>query len=514
MQGKGRHRDTASRGPSTTRGHAALLGMTEKNARGLRKNPNRLEHTNRSGGIHAMMTGAQYRESLRDGRETFFEGEKIRDLNAHPILGAAVGRIAAGYDRWHKPGTDAVSDLFAIPHTAAELRDRIPMLLDSDIVANVTYQSLMTLTTVATRIGDALPDYAKRIHRYVADAQRRDIRIVECITDAKGDRSRPPGKQDDPDAYTHVIERRSDGVVIRGAKLHITGASMAHELMTIPTKSMKPGEESYAIACLIPVNSRGVKIVDTTYAPRHHDERDFPISSKTHMPEGFVIFDDVFVPNERIFLNGEIKFAGVFAHSLGLWERLGGLSGMAEEADQMVGFAQLISEANGLGDVGHIKEKISEMLIHATLVRAALEAAIGNCQVTEQGAFPDELFTNAGKYHAASNYALMTRHLHDIAGGSVLTAPAIADFENEVTGPLVRKYMGTMKGVDGEYRAKLFHAIRDLTADAYGGWKAVTNVQAGGGLYAQRIVTRRFYDLKGAMKKALHAAGIDEKERN
>jgi 4-hydroxybutyryl-CoA dehydratase/vinylacetyl-CoA-Delta-isomerase len=272
---------------------------------------------------------------------------------------------------------------------------------------------------------------------------------------------------------------------------------------------MKPGEESYAIACMVPVNSPGVRIVDTTYAPRHHDVRTFPVSSRTHMPEGFVIFDDVFVPSERIFLDGQVEQAALFAHSLGLWERLGGLSGMAEEADQMVGFAQLIAEANGLQKESHVREKISEMIIHATLVRAALEAAIANCHVTSEGAFPDELFTNAGKYHGAANYNLMVRHLHDISGGSVLTAPAVADFENEVTGPLVRKYMGTMNGIDGEYRARLFHTIRDLTADAYGGWRAVTNVQAGGGLYAQRIVTRRYYDLNGAKKKALHAAGID-----
>ena len=213
------------------------------------------------------------------------------------------------------------------------------------------------------------------------------------------------------------------------------------------------------------------------------------------------------------FSTARSQQAAVFAHSLGLWERLGGLSAMAEEGDQLVGFAQLVAEANGLAGEGHIKEKISEMLIHATLIRAALEAAIANCQITEQGAFPDELYTNAGKYHGAANYNLMVRHLHDISGGSILTAPGVADLENEVTGPLVRKYMGTSNGIDGEYRARLFHAIRDLTADAYGGWKAVTNVQAGGGLYAQRIVTRRYYDLKGAKSKGAESRGIEGENR-
>jgi 4-hydroxybutyryl-CoA dehydratase/vinylacetyl-CoA-Delta-isomerase len=202
-----------------------------------------------------MMTGQQYKNSLNDNRQTFFEGERIRDIVNHPLLGACVSRVAAGYDRWYSPEPGAVSPLMTVPHSAAELKERIPLQHESDIVSAVTYQSIMTLITAATRIQNELPQYAERIRRYVQEAQRRDIRIVECITDAKGDRSRPPGKQDDPDAYTRVVERRSDGVVIRGAKLHITGASMSHELMVIPTKAMKPGEEAYAIGCAVPVSS-------------------------------------------------------------------------------------------------------------------------------------------------------------------------------------------------------------------------------------------------------------------
>ncbi|HXZ88558.1 MAG TPA: 4-hydroxyphenylacetate 3-hydroxylase N-terminal domain-containing protein [Candidatus Binataceae bacterium] len=456
-----------------------------------------------------MLTGEQYKRSLADGRATYFEGNRIDDLPRHSILGQSVNLVAGGYDHWYSPGDAARNPLMSIPRSAEELRARIPMQHGADILALVTYQSIMTLSTAAARIEPALPQFARRIRDYVEKAQRDDIRIVECITDAKGDRSRTPAQQDDPDAYTHVVDRSDKGVVIRGAKLHITGASLAHELMVIPTKAMHRGEESYAIACMVPVSARGVKIVNTTYAPRHEDVRSFPFSSRVHMPEGFVIFDDVFVPNERVMLDGQTEMAAVFAHSLGLWERLGGLSDMAEQADQLVGFAQLIAEANGLAAVSHVREKISEMIIHATLIRAALEAAISNCEITADGvAFPNELFTNAGKYHAAANYNLMVRHLHDVSGGSILTAPNVSDLENEATGALVRKYMSTGKGVDGEYRLRLFHAIRDLTADAFGGWRQVTNVQAGGGLYAQRIVTRRYYDLNGAKRKALEAAGL------
>ena len=458
-----------------------------------------------------MMTGDEYRASLNDGRETFFEGRQITDLPNDPMLGITVDSAAAGYDRFYDPTPGAVGAFMKVPGSADELREQVELHETVDLLTHVTYASIMTLLTAADRIEDQLPENSARIRAWVKTAQQQDVRITQCITDAKGDRSRRAGNQDDPDAYVRVVERREDGVVIRGAKLHISAASMGHELMTIPTKAMKPGEEDYAIAAMVPVNAPGVKIVNTTYAPRHEDKRDFPVSGRQHTPEGFVIFDDVFVPNERVFLDGKTDLAAIFAHSLGLWERLGGLSGMASGYDRLVGYAQLISEANGLEKMGHIKEKISEMMINATLIRASLEAAIENCSITSDGAaFPNELYTNVGKYHGAANYSLMVRHLHDIAGGSVLTAPSIADLENETTGHLIRKYMGTKQEVDGTYRTRLFHAIRDVTADALGGWSAVTNIQAGGGLYAQRIVSRMHYDLENAKRQALTYAHMDE----
>jgi 4-hydroxybutyryl-CoA dehydratase/vinylacetyl-CoA-Delta-isomerase len=230
------------------------------------------------------------------------------------------------------------------------------------------------------------------------------------------------------------------------------------------------------------------------------------------MPDCFVIFDDVFVPHERVFLDGQIEFSAAFAHALGLWERTGGVAVMAREADVLVGLAQLIAEANGLHRVEHIKEKISELVIYATLIRAGLEAAITNAHTTEDGfVFPDELYMNAAKYHGAAQYGLMVRHLHDIAGGAVLTAPTIADLEHPDLGRFVAKYMTAHPGVSGEERIRLFHAIRDLTADAFGGWHLVTNVQSGGGLYAQRNVTRKHYDMERAKALARHAAGLEDR---
>jgi 4-hydroxybutyryl-CoA dehydratase/vinylacetyl-CoA-Delta-isomerase len=456
-----------------------------------------------------MLTGQEYKDSLKDGRKVYFHGRLIADLGAEPGLSEPLDAIADGYDKYYSSAPGAVNPVVTAPRSAAELRDRIPELMELDLCLNVTYQSLMTLLVAAARMQDAAPVYIPRIHAYVEQARKDDIRIVECITDAKGNRSLAPGKQDDPDAYVRVVERRADGVVIRGAKLHISAAAFAHDMMVMPTKTMKPGEEDYAIACAVPVDSPGVHITNTTYHPLHGDPRDYPVSSHNSIPDSMCIFDDVFVPNERVFLDGETSHAAVFAHSLGLWERLGGISFMVQQADELVGLAQLIAEANGTAKVSHVREKIDEMIIHATLLRAGLEAAIGNSHSTPEGYyFPDDMFTNVTKYQGATQFNTMVRHLHDIAGGAVVTAPSMADFDNSTLRPFLDKYMGTGAGISGEYRSKLFHAIRDTTADAYGGWHLVTNVQAGGGLYAQRLVTRKNYDMDRARALALKAAGI------
>ena len=154
-------------------------------------------------------------------------------------------------------------------------------------------------------------------------------------------------------------------------------------------------------------------------------------------------------------------------------------------------------------------KKIDEMIIHATLLRAGLEAALMHAHSTPEGFFyPDDMYTNVTKYQGAMQFNTMVRHLHDIAGGAVVTAPSMSDFDNETLRPFLEKYMATGDGITGEYRTRLFHAIRDTTADSYGGWHQVTNIQSGGGLFAQRLVTRRHYDMDRAKALALHAAGI------
>ena len=453
-----------------------------------------------------MLTGERYRASLRDGREVYYDGERV-EVADHPIFERAIKIAADSYDRYYKPEPGAISDYLQTPSTIEEMRDRAD--LKAEQLTSGSYVSLMTLLTAADRIESVRPQGSAAIRDYVREMQVADLRLVECITDAKGDRAKRPGQQEDPDAYLRVVERRPDGVVVNGAKLHISGAPIGHELMTIPTKAMKPGEEDYAIAFSIPVATPGVKTINVTSETPDMSFADMPLSEFKHDPVGFVIFDHVFVPNERIFLDGETEVAAAFAHSLGLWVRMNGLKNMADEADLMCGFASLLAEANGLDRVDHIKDKLAELVIHATLIRSTLEASILNSDITDDGVIvPNEQYANAGKYHAAAYRTAMLQHIQDIAGGSLVTAPSSRDLESVDVGHFVRKYMSTKQSVDGAYRLKLFHAAKDLTSGAHAGYNAVAQLQAGGGLYAQRTVTRGRYDMRAARAKALEAAGL------
>lgn len=455
-----------------------------------------------------MMTGAQYRASLVDDRLVYIDGERVTDLATHPDLAIPLGLAADGYDRFYEPDEDAVNPFLLPPESAEGLRNRGARFVDT--LLHTTFTCAMSFQTAGERIAERRPQGREAIRAFLDHVRRNDLRLTECITDAKGDRSLSPSKQADPDAYLRVVDRQKDGVVIRGAKLHVSLACIGHELAIMPTKSMKPGEEDYAIACAVPVNAPGVKIISVGGAPRG-DLRDTPVAAKRHLPQSFVIFDDVFVPNERIFLDGEVEHAASFAHSLGLWLRASTLSSMAEEADVLVGLAQLVAEANGLERVAHIREKIADMVMHATLVRATFEAAIATGTIQPDGMLlPNELYANAGKYIASAEHALLVRHLVDIAGGSALTVPSTRDLENPETGPLLRKYMAGKAGIDGDYRTRLFHAVRDFTASDQAGRISVAKLHGGGGLYAQRIVARGRYNMDHAKAVARDAVGLSD----
>jgi 4-hydroxybutyryl-CoA dehydratase/vinylacetyl-CoA-Delta-isomerase len=456
-----------------------------------------------------LLTGDQYRESLKDGRASFIDGERVEDPANHPLLKTAVDVCAAGYDKLYNPDPNAYSPIYMIPHNNEEMEERYRLLEGAtDMTASTSGTSILALGTAAPDLAKANPAYRQRIYDFIDYVRKNDLRCAETVTDAKGNRRLRPGQQDDKDMYVHVVDRNADGVFITGCKMHISGAAIEHEFVIFPTKAMRKGEEEYAIACSVPANAPGVTIINTTYAPHGKDLRHFPVSSRINSPEGYIVFDRVFVPNERIFLDGEVEYAATLAYSLGLWERAAGGGHYADGVDRIVGLAALLAEANGVANETHIHEKLSTLMIFATMCRAGWEAALANATTNEDGnLMPSTLFVSATKYYHAELNDRMIDILHDIAGTLVADAPTLADYDNpELRGSLDALF--ETPGFSAEDRLRLYHYIRDTTADSYGGWSSVTGKQAGGGQYAQRLVTLRNYDLERAKALARRTVGI------
>lgn len=465
-----------------------------------------------------LRTPAQYRESLRDGRKNYFDGELVEDVTTHPRFRLALETGMTDY-QYDVPGRRAATTyvteeggeahrVFQIPRTEDDLQKRVVMIRASGPVIGTT-GVFMALQVAKEEVAKVSPERAENIDRMYRWARDNDIRAAEAITDAKGDRSRKPHDQDDPDLYLRIVGQNADGIIVRGAKLHIASAAIVNELVVMPTKSMTPDEGEYSVAFSISPNAPGVTIMNRTYVRPDATAFDFPVTTAEAMAHGFVIFDDVFVPWERVFLAGEWQLAGVFANALGLWERAAGLINSVDEARMLVGMAQLAAEDAGIARASHIQEKISELILWAETVRHAAECSFRNFTRTAGGMIhPGQVDANIGKYLFASRYHEMLRHVHDVAGGLIATMPRETDLRNEETGKYLRKYLHTRADVDIEDRMRLYALIRDKTADALGGHLMVSKIHGGGGLATQKIVLNRGYDIEGAKAMAKAAARI------
>jgi len=465
-----------------------------------------------------LKTAAEYVASLRDGRVTYWDGERIDDITTHPRFRVPLQVASRDYDyadpvagelrAFTTEEGDRAHRIFEVPRSEAELSKRVELMAHTSIVGLVSgvYMALMSVKDAVAKVN---PQYAANIEAMYRHARDNDLRAAEVITDAKGDRKRKAHEQDDPDLYLRIVERRNDGIVVRGAKLHITGASLCHELVVMPTKGMRQDETDYAVSFSIPVNTEGVKIINRSFAPAELNAFDYPASAHHSIPEGFVVFDDVFVPWERVFLAGEVQLASLFAQSLGLWERTGGVVDAARLSQLFVGLAQLVTEHQGKDRDPVAQNAVAELINFAELMRMSLDYACRHYERTPSGMIhPNVLAINVAKFHWASNYHAMIRHLHDVSGGLVITIPLEADLRNEESGKYLRKYLKSVPGAEPETRMRIYNLIRDLTADAYGGWQFVVALQAGGGLNAQRIMMHRTYAMADAKAKALSAAGV------
>jgi len=413
-----------------------------------------------------VITGDDYRASLRDERAVWLQGELVGDVAGHPVLGKSVEWVASTYDEY----AGRENPMYSVPRTQEELRAQMDFLLRSDRTAAST-AGCVALATV----GD------DTLQSYVEDVRGRDVRVAAAVEDT----AKP---------VTTSRGRDGDGIVLEGGKQHVLGAPIVNELFVVA------GE----VAAAVPVNAPGVRVLAHSPAPREQDDRSYPYSRSRTISEGIVVFDGVHVPSDRVFENAQ-----AFADTLQVWERARAVAEQADRAELIMGLAQTISEMNGIGSVSHVRDKLSAIAVYAKMCRAGWESALAHAQVSEGGMVrPDDSFLYATKAYGGHLYSEMTHYLHDVAGGSVITAPSIADLDNPETGAHLRKYMQTMDGVPGEDRVRIFHVIRDLFADTFGGWDKVTSQVVGGGLHHQRMAALESFDLASVQARARDVAGI------
>jgi 4-hydroxybutyryl-CoA dehydratase/vinylacetyl-CoA-Delta-isomerase len=446
-------------------------------------------------GVWGMLTAEDYRQSIRDGRASYLEGRRIDDPARHPLLRVSVDWVASTYERTGSAAAGGRNPIFDQPTTTAELDEQMNFLIEADPTAAST-AGCMALVNVAPLLAEAKPEYRERLERFLRRCREGDLRVAAAVEDG---------------GSLRVVRRTKDGVVLQGAKRSVLGAAVVHELCVVPAGAVSQENADRAIACAVAVDTPGLKIISITTAPRAEDPRHFPISREKSITDCTVLFDEVFVPWDRVFLDGEVAYSGALADALGTWERARAAANLADEAELIFGLAQTITEMNGVPDATHIMDKLSKMAVWASMCRAGWTAALVHAATTAAGmVVPADNHVYATMAYGRSLFNEMVSYLHDVSGALLLTCPTVADYENPDTHDYMEKYLRTMDGVTGEDRMKIFHVIRDLTADHYGGWAKVTNQMVGGGLQAQRMATLRTFPSEAAKARARRVARIPE----
>jgi aromatic ring hydroxylase len=474
-----------------------------------------------------LRTADEYRAGLRDGREVYAAGARVPDVTVHPGLAIAVGHAANVYDLAHDAETrelftfdldgDTVSRYYE-PLTTVEAIERRSCLVEEhtrrgraslNLTKAVGTDALAALACVSAAADRAEgTGYGARVAAFRALCAHSDLSVVLAQTDVKGDRGLAPHEQEDPDAYVRIVERRSDGIVVQGAKAHTTMAPVADEVIVLPTRSLSEADADYAVAFAIPLATPGLRMICGPL-PSPASAFDRPISSRNVEIESLTVFDRVLVPWERVFLAGEWRFAGPLATTFATYHRFTAISYKLPAAELLLGCAVLAAELNGTARASHVREKIARLVQYGELLRACVGAAARGAVPVEGGLLlPDPVPANVGKLHFASGYHGIVQIVQDLAGGLAITAPSEADLESPDTGPWVRKYLRGARGTDAELRLRLFNLIRDLTASDYGGYNLVVTLHGEGSLQAQLLQTLRDADLAPAVRAVANAIGV------
>lgn len=474
-------------------------------------------------------TSADYLESLRGRNLTvYLFGKRIEEPVDHPIIRPSINAIAATYDL-------AVEDPDLAAATSTLTGETVNRFLHitgsaEDVVAQNRMQrqlgrltgtcfqrcvgmdavnSLFSLTFDIDRIHGT--DYHQRFTAWLTEMQRLNVVIGGAMTDVKGDRSKSPSGQADPDLYLHVVERRDDGLVIRGAKAHQTGAINSHWMLVMPTARLAPEDRDYAIVCALPVEAPGITYV---YGRQSSDTRsmegDIDVGNAQFAgQEALVVFDDVFVPWEHVFMDGETAFAAELVERFTAYHRRSYVckSGVG---DVLIGAAALIADYNGVPGASHIRDKLVEMShLNETIYGLGMAASHESIERDAGNWEPDPLLANSCKLNVTRYPYEIGRLAQDLAGGAVATLPSEEDFNHPDIGPALEKYFQGRPGVPTGDRVRVLRLIENMTMGRNAVGYLTESLHGAGSPQAQRIVIGRSSDIEGKKRLAERLAGIE-----
>lgn len=476
----------------------------------------------------ALMTGEQYIESMRKKNlQVYMFGKKIPCPADDPILRPSMNSVRMTYDLAQKPEYQEL--MTAISPYTGERVNRFTHIHQSttDLMNKVKMQRLCGQKTascfqrcvgmdafnaVFSTTYDTDKKYGTKYHenfmKFLKRVQTEDLTVDGAMTDPKGDRGLAPHAQADPDLYLHVVERRPDGIVVRGAKAHQTGFINSHEVIVMPTISMGEDDKDYAVCFSCSTDAEGIFMIVGRQSCDTRKMEGAPMDTcnpEFGGTEALVIFDNVFIPNENIYLNGEYEFAGVLVERFAGYHRQSYGGCKVGVGDVLIGAAAVAADYNGCPKASHIKDKIIEMQhLNETLYACGIAcSALGT--KTESGNYLiDLLLANVCKQNVTRFPYEIVRLAEDIAGGLMVTAPSEKDLRDPKIGPYIDKYLRGVNNVSTENRLKILRLIENLSLGTAAVGYRTESMHGAGSPQAQRIMISRQGNLR--MKKALAKA--------
>jgi 4-hydroxybutyryl-CoA dehydratase / vinylacetyl-CoA-Delta-isomerase len=483
----------------------------------------------------SLKTGKEYVESLRKlNLNVYMFGEKVASPVDHPIIIPSMNAVALTYDLALDP---LYEDLMTVKsHLTGEKINLYNHVFQStgDLVKKVKRQRMLGQKTACCFqrcVGqDAInavystayeidakygTKYLDNITKFIAYIQKEDLVTDGAMTDVKGDRSLSPGAQEDPDMYLHVVERRPDGIVVTGCKAHQTGIVNSHEILVMPTISMTPEDKDYAVSFAIPADAKGITLI---YGRQSCDTRKMEGTeidvgnSQFGGHEALIIFDKVFVPNDRIFLNGETEFVTT------LVERFGGhhrpsYACKTGVGDVLIGAAALAADYNGIAKASHIKDKLIEMThLNETIYSSALACSYEGYPTPSGAYLIDLMLANVCKQNVTRFPYEMTRLAEDIAGGLMVTQPSEKDLRSPEIGHYVEKYLRGVASVPTENRMRIMRLIENLTLGSGAVGYRTESMHGAGSPQAQRIMIARLGNMEAKKELAKKIAKIQDEK--